>query len=57
MKITLNESTAFNNLLSDHEYQISVDVSTCSKNVSTSLKVRTGIFSGTFYFSFFTLAD
>lgn len=57
MKITLNESTAFNNLLSDHEYQISVDVSTCSKNVSTSLKVRTGIFSGIFYFSFFTLAD
>nr|XP_021140509.1 uncharacterized protein LOC110357374 [Columba livia] len=49
MKITLNESTAFNNLLSDHEYQISVDVSTCSKNVSTSLKVRTAaeVFNGT----------
>ncbi|NWQ77787.1 UROL1 protein, partial [Columbina picui] len=49
MKITLNESAAFNNLLSDHEYQISVDVSTCSKNVSTSLRVRTAaeVFSGT----------
>lgn len=56
MKITLNESASFNNLLSDHEYQISVDVSTCSKNVSTSLRVRTGIFSGTFYFSFFYIS-
>ncbi|NXW95833.1 UROL1 protein, partial [Alopecoenas beccarii] len=49
MKISLNESTAFNNLLSDHEYQISVDVSTCSKNISTSLRVRTAaeVFNGT----------
>ncbi|NXP13304.1 UROL1 protein, partial [Thinocorus orbignyianus] len=39
---SLNEtSTAFENLLSDNEYQISVDVSTCSKNISTSLSVRT----------------
>ncbi|NWS28906.1 UROL1 protein, partial [Polioptila caerulea] len=38
----LNEtSTAFENLLSDHQYQISVDVSACSKNVSTSLTVQT----------------
>ncbi|NXV76167.1 UROL1 protein, partial [Atlantisia rogersi] len=38
----LNEtSTAFENLLSDSEYQISVDVSTCSKNISSSLTVRT----------------
>ncbi|NXG95020.1 UROL1 protein, partial [Stercorarius parasiticus] len=47
---SLNEtSTAFENLLSDNEYQISVDVSTCSKNVSTSLTVRTAaeVFSGT----------
>ncbi|NXE82427.1 UROL1 protein, partial [Cochlearius cochlearius] len=50
MKRSLNEtSTAFENLLSDHEYQISVDVSTCSNNVSTSLRVRTAaeVFSGT----------
>ncbi|NXJ34150.1 UROL1 protein, partial [Ciconia maguari] len=50
MKRSLNEtSTAFENLLSDHEYQISVYVSTCSKNVSTSLTVRTAaeVFSGT----------
>ncbi|NXF41660.1 UROL1 protein, partial [Nyctibius bracteatus] len=50
MKRSLNEtSTAFENLLSDHEYQISVDVSTCSKNISTSLTVRTAadIFNGT----------
>ncbi|NWW85309.1 UROL1 protein, partial [Rhynochetos jubatus] len=42
-------STTFENLLSDHEYQISVDVSTCSKNVSTSLTVRTAaeVFNGT----------
>ncbi|NXL32843.1 UROL1 protein, partial [Glaucidium brasilianum] len=47
---SLNEtSTAFENLLSDHEYQISVDVSTCSKNFSTSLTVRTAaeVFNGT----------
>ncbi|NXU17600.1 UROL1 protein, partial [Pardalotus punctatus] len=38
----LNEtSTAFENLLAGHQYQISVDVSTCSKNVSTSLTVQT----------------
>ncbi|NWX52052.1 UROL1 protein, partial [Steatornis caripensis] len=50
MSRSLNEtSTAFENLLSDHEYQISVEVSTCSKNVSTSLAVRTAaeVFSGT----------
>ncbi|NXK99598.1 UROL1 protein, partial [Mesembrinibis cayennensis] len=50
MKRSLNEtSTAFRNLLSDHEYKISVDVSTCSKNVSTSLTVRTAaqVFNGT----------
>ncbi|KAF1437068.1 Uromodulin-like 1, partial [Pygoscelis papua] len=50
MKRRLNTtSTAFENLLSDHEYQISVDVSTCSENVSTSLTVRTAaeVFSGT----------
>ncbi|NWV57232.1 UROL1 protein, partial [Daphoenositta chrysoptera] len=47
---TLNEtSTAFENLLSGHQYQISVDVSTCSENVSTSLTVQTAaeIYSGT----------
>ncbi|NXL67851.1 UROL1 protein, partial [Chordeiles acutipennis] len=47
---SLNEThTAFENLLSDHEYQISVDVSTCSRNVSTSLTVRTAaeVFNGT----------
>ncbi|NXJ66640.1 UROL1 protein, partial [Rostratula benghalensis] len=47
---SLNEtSTAFENLLSDNEYQISVDVSTCSRNVSTSLTVRTAaeVFNGT----------
>ncbi|NXT97407.1 UROL1 protein, partial [Buphagus erythrorhynchus] len=38
----LNEtSTAFENLLFGLQYQISVDVSTCSKNVSTSLTVQT----------------
>ncbi|NXU29693.1 UROL1 protein, partial [Thalassarche chlororhynchos] len=50
MKRSLNEtSTAFENLISDHEYQVSVDVSTCSKNVSTSLSVRTAaeVFNGT----------
>ncbi|NWW43525.1 UROL1 protein, partial [Pedionomus torquatus] len=47
---SLNEtSTAFENLLSDNEYQISVDVSSCSKNVNTSLTVRTAaeVFNGT----------
>ncbi|NXH97683.1 UROL1 protein, partial [Pachycephala philippinensis] len=46
----LNEtSTAFENLLAGHQYQISVDVSTCSKNVSTSLTVQTAaeVYSGT----------
>ncbi|NWZ64705.1 UROL1 protein, partial [Acrocephalus arundinaceus] len=46
----LNEtSTSFENLLSGHQYQISVDVSTCSKNVSTSLTVQTAaeIYRGT----------
>ncbi|NXT96214.1 UROL1 protein, partial [Anhinga rufa] len=50
MKRNLNEThTAFENLLSDHEYQISVEVSTCSKNISTSLAVRTAaeVFNGT----------
>ncbi|NWH28165.1 UROL1 protein, partial [Grus americana] len=49
-KRSLNEtSTAFRNLLSDHEYQISVDVSTCSKNISSSLTVQTAaeVFNGT----------
>ncbi|NXP55108.1 UROL1 protein, partial [Heliornis fulica] len=43
-----NTSTAFKNLLSDTEYQISVDVSTCFKNVSSSLTVRTAaeVFNG-----------
>ncbi|NWX31669.1 UROL1 protein, partial [Notiomystis cincta] len=46
----LNEtSTAFENLLSGHQYQISVDVSTCSQKVSTSLTVQTAaeVYSGT----------
>ncbi|NXC50005.1 UROL1 protein, partial [Penelope pileata] len=46
---SLNETrTAFESLLSDHEYQISVDVLSCSKNVSTSMTVRTAanVFSG-----------
>ncbi|NXX17974.1 UROL1 protein, partial [Podargus strigoides] len=50
MKRSINEtSTAFKNLLSDQEYQITVDVSSCSKNVSTSLTVRTAaeVFRGT----------
>ncbi|NXX58061.1 UROL1 protein, partial [Scopus umbretta] len=50
IKRSLNEtSTAFENLLSDHEYQISVDVLSCSKNISTSLTVRTAaeVFNGT----------
>ncbi|NXV87705.1 UROL1 protein, partial [Calonectris borealis] len=50
MKKSLNEtSTAFGNLLSDHEYQITVDVSSCSKNVSASLRVLTAaeVFVGT----------
>lgn len=47
----LNEtSTAFEGLLSGTQYRISVDVSTCSKNVSTSLTVQTGISSGIFFF-------
>ncbi|NXC60448.1 UROL1 protein, partial [Aleadryas rufinucha] len=49
-KRILNEtSTAFENLLSGHQYQISVDVLTCSKNVSTSLTVQTAaeVYSGT----------
>lgn len=51
----LNEtSTTFEGLLSDHEYQISVDVLTCSKNVSTSMIVRTGI--SLEIFPFFSLA-
>ncbi|NWQ99514.1 UROL1 protein, partial [Paradoxornis webbianus] len=47
---TLNEtSTSFENLLSGRQYQISVDVSTCSKNVSTSLTVQTAaeVYRGT----------
>ncbi|NXM61299.1 UROL1 protein, partial [Illadopsis cleaveri] len=47
---TLNEtSISFENLLSDRQYQISVDVSTCSKNVSTSLTVQTAaeVYRGT----------
>ncbi|NWT57293.1 UROL1 protein, partial [Erythrocercus mccallii] len=47
---TLNEtSTSFENLLSGQQYQISVDVSTCSKNVSTSLTVQTAaeVYRGT----------
>ncbi|NWI88451.1 UROL1 protein, partial [Pitta sordida] len=49
-KRILNEtSTAFENLLSGHRYQISVDVLTCSKNVSTSLTVQTAaeVYTGT----------
>ncbi|NWT20294.1 UROL1 protein, partial [Vireo altiloquus] len=49
-KRVLNEtSTAFENLISGYQYQISVDVSTCSKNVSTSLRVQTAaeVYSGT----------
>ncbi|NXY24693.1 UROL1 protein, partial [Atrichornis clamosus] len=49
-KRILNEtSAAFENLLSGHQYQISVDVSTCSKNASTSLTVQTAaeVYSGT----------
>ncbi|NXB13105.1 UROL1 protein, partial [Rhagologus leucostigma] len=49
-KRILNEtSIAFENLLSGHQYRISVDVSTCSKNVSTSLTVQTAaeVYSGT----------
>nr|XP_013036693.2 uncharacterized protein LOC106036063 [Anser cygnoides] len=38
----INEtSIAFGNLLSDYEYRISVDVLTCSMNISTSMTVRT----------------
>ncbi|XP_048146412.1 mucin-5AC-like isoform X1 [Corvus hawaiiensis] len=48
-KILNGTSTVFENLLSGHQYQISVDVSTCSKNVSTSLTVQTAaeVYSGT----------
>ncbi|NWU14590.1 UROL1 protein, partial [Cephalopterus ornatus] len=48
-RILNGTSTAFENLVSGHQYQISVDVSTCSKNVSTSLTVQTAaeIYSGT----------
>ncbi|NXP22975.1 UROL1 protein, partial [Scytalopus superciliaris] len=49
-KRILNEtSIAFENLLSGHQYQISVDVLTCSKNVSASLTVQTAaeVYSGT----------
>ncbi|NXR97585.1 UROL1 protein, partial [Oxylabes madagascariensis] len=49
-KRILNEtSISFENLLSGHQYQISVDVSTCSKNVSTSLTVQTAaeVYRGT----------
>ncbi|NXK42857.1 UROL1 protein, partial [Piprites chloris] len=48
-KILNGTSTAFENLLSGHQYQISVDVSTCSKNASTSLTVQTAaeVYSGT----------
>nr|XP_025953807.1 uncharacterized protein LOC112981976 [Dromaius novaehollandiae] len=47
---SINEtSTAFQNLFPDHEFQIFVDVLTCSKNVSTSMTVRTAaeVFNGT----------
>ncbi|XP_039585360.1 uncharacterized protein LOC120511849 isoform X2 [Passer montanus] len=46
----LNEtSTAFENLLSAHQYQISVGVSACSKNVNASLTVQTAaeVYNGT----------
>ncbi|NXD35767.1 UROL1 protein, partial [Copsychus sechellarum] len=46
----LNEtSTEFEDLLAGCQYQISVDVSTCSKNVSTSLTVQTAaeVYKGT----------
>ncbi|NWI13705.1 UROL1 protein, partial [Crypturellus soui] len=48
-KIVNKTSTAFQNLLPDHEYQISVDVLTCSKNVNTLMTVRTAanVFNGT----------
>ncbi|NWT04140.1 UROL1 protein, partial [Mionectes macconnelli] len=47
-KILNGTSTAFANLRSGRQYQISVDVSTCSKNVSTSLTVQTAaeVYSG-----------
>ncbi|XP_064503089.1 mucin-2-like [Pseudopipra pipra] len=50
-RILNGTSTAFENLLSGQQYQISVDVSTCSENVSASLAVQTGISSGIFSFS------
>ncbi|NXY35837.1 UROL1 protein, partial [Pomatorhinus ruficollis] len=46
----LNEtSISFKNLISGRQYQISVGVSTCSKNVSTSLTVQTAaeVYRGT----------
>ncbi|NXN03600.1 UROL1 protein, partial [Sylvia borin] len=48
-KILNETSTSFENLLSGRQYQISVNVSTCSKNVSTSLTVQTAaeIYRGT----------
>ncbi|NWI02378.1 UROL1 protein, partial [Tichodroma muraria] len=48
-RILYETSTAFENLLPGCQYQISVDVSTCSKNVSTSLTVRTAaeVYNGT----------
>ncbi|NXQ52709.1 UROL1 protein, partial [Anthoscopus minutus] len=48
-KILHETNTAFENLLSGRQYQISVGVSTCSKNVSTSLTVQTAaeIYNGT----------
>ncbi|NXM03553.1 UROL1 protein, partial [Tyrannus savana] len=48
-KILNGTSIAFKNLLSGHQYQISVGVSTCSKNVSTSLTVQTAaeVYRGT----------
>ncbi|NXM32243.1 UROL1 protein, partial [Oxyruncus cristatus] len=48
-KILNGTSTAFENLLFGHQYQISVHVSTCSKDVSTSLTVQTAaeVYSGT----------
>ncbi|NWW59348.1 UROL1 protein, partial [Ifrita kowaldi] len=48
-RILNGTSTAFENLRSGHQYQISVHVSTCSKNVSTSLTVQTAaeVYSGT----------
>ncbi|NWR31748.1 UROL1 protein, partial [Tachuris rubrigastra] len=48
-KILNGTNITFENLLSGHRYQISVGVSTCSENVSTSLIVQTAaeVYSGT----------